>query len=125
MKKIVSLLLVSVFMLSLCACGVSLTKEQENCCEEADELFSSMAKELDLEFDREIKKEDGNILYVVTLDFDGTLNDSNGRTFQQYVLPVAESILGEEDIYVVLYLNQNGEEAYRIIDSKLDPDILD
>ena len=124
MKKIISLLLVTVLMFLLCACGVSLTKEQEKCCSEADELFTSMAEDLNLEFERETKKADGKILYVVTLDFDGELNDSNATTFQQYVMPVAEDILGKEDIFVILYLNEKGEEVYRLIDSKLDPDIL-
>ena len=48
MKKIISLLLVTVLMFLLCACGVSLTKEQEKCCSEADELFTSMAEDLNL-----------------------------------------------------------------------------
>ena len=125
MKKIFSLLLVIALMFSLCACKVSLSDEQEQCCKSADELFSSMAESLNMKFESKTEKEDGKILYVVTLDFDGVIDEGNATTFQQHVMPIAEDILSQEDIYVVLYLSENGEEVYRIVDSKLDPSILD
>ncbi len=125
MRKNILLLFVVVLALFLCACSTSLTEVQEKCCIEADELFNSMAEDLNLSFERKMDKIDGKNLYVATLDFDGELTDSNATTFQQYVMPAAEKILGEEDIYVVLYLNESGDEVYRLIDSKLDPDVLD
>ncbi|MBE7021263.1 MAG: hypothetical protein E7411_07515 [Ruminococcaceae bacterium] len=125
MKKNILLLFVAILALFLCACSTSLTEAKEKCCVEADKLFNSMADELNLSFERKMDKIDGKNLYVATLDFDGKLTDSNATTFQQYVMPVAEKILGEEDIYVVLYLNENGDEVYRLLDSKLDPDVFD
>lgn len=129
MKKIISLVCAVIFMLSLSACGVSLTESQKKCCIEADDHFNSIAEDLDIKFDSKMDKKDGKILYVATLDFadrmiDG-LTDDTANAFAQYTMPFAEKIFEGESIYVVLYLNEKGHETYRLIDSKLNPDDLD
>lgn len=125
MKKVISLFSLLLLVFSLFACSPQLSEAQKECCNKVDELFVSMAEDLDLKFDSKMDKKGGKILYVATLDFDGDLTDSNAKTFQQSVMPVAEKILGKEDIYFVLYLNENGQEVYRLIDSRLNPNLLD
>jgi len=64
-------------------------------------------------------------VYIATIDYAVSIDDSNATTFQRYTMPALEDILHPEDIYVVLYLNENGNEVYRLFDSELDPSILD
>ena len=126
MKKTLSLILVLVLCLSLCACSVKLTDSQTAACEKADELISGLAELADSNGTKsKVEKIDGKIVYIATIDYTVSIDDSNATTFQSYAMPALEEILHPEDIYVVLYLNENGNEVYRLIDSELDPSILD
>ena len=125
-KKLVLLLSVVLVMSSLlCACGTSLTDEQKDMCEKVDDFYSYMATNLDMTYSSKIKKVDGYILHIGILNYDGDITDENAQTFSDLAVPDAEKTLHKVDIYHVLYLNEYGENEYRIIDSQLDPNILD
>lgn len=126
MKKAVSLILVLVLCLGLCACSVNLTESQSAACKQADELVAGLADLADNNGTKSKTKEiDGKIVYIATIDYATTIDDSNAKTFQSHVLPALEKTLHPENIYVVLYLSENGSEVYRLIDSQLDPSVLD
>ena len=127
LKKTISLILsVIILATALTGCSVRLTSEQKAACQEADELLEELAALADNNgMKSKTKKLDGKIVYIATIDFATSITVGNARTFKSHVMPVLENILHPEDIYVVLYLNENGEELYRLIDSQLDPSILD
>lgn len=128
MKKIICLLLVFAAILSLCACGgVKLTDSQKEICDQTDEFFSSLADSVsaDLKFSSKITKASGKIIYNATLNLNGTYSDENLELFSDTVLPMVEKQLAPEDVYIVLYLQEKGDDAYRIVGSNLDPDVLD
>lgn len=126
MKKALSLLLALVLCLGLCACSVKLTESQSVACKEADEMLLGLAELADNNgVKSKIKEIDGKIVYIGTIDYATSIDDSNAKTFQSHVMPLLEKMLHPENIYVVLYLNENGQEIYRLIDSQLDPSILD
>ena len=126
MKKTISLLVVLVLILSLCACGgVELSAEQKATCEEADNFFKEMLTALapGSTSKSTIKVIDGKILYYCTLDIKGTFGAANA--FQSAVMPTLESSFSKNNMYVVIHIKENGKDAYRLIDSKLDSNILD
>lgn len=126
MKKLLALFLIVVLCLSLSACSVTLTDKQTDVCSQADELIDSLAELVGNSVaESEVKKIDGELIYIATIDYQCEVDQSNAITFQDYVLPSLEKTLHAEDIYVVLYLNEFGEEKYRLIDSELNPEILD
>lgn len=124
MKKVFSLLVALAMCLSLCACGASLTEEQKSACEKADGLLELISSDVPgSTYESRIKTIDGKTLYVGTLDVNGTFDAINA--FQNSVMPVLEGTFSECGIDVVLYIKENGKDMYRIIDSGLDPSILD
>ena len=133
MKKFVALTLGLVMIVcAFTACGAKLTSEQKAVCEEADVFFEDLTEGLNdevstdnVDFSSKTQIKDGNALYIATLDFSYEISEDLGYSFQSYVVPVVEEILAEEDVYCVLYLNVDGEQLYRLIDSKLDPSVLD
>lgn len=126
MKRIISLSLALVLCLSLCACSPKLSESQSAACKQADELLTGLADLADNNGTKsQIKEIDGKIVYIATIDYAISIDDSNAKTFQSHVMPAVEKTLHPENIYVVLYLNENGAEVYRLIDSELDSSILD
>ena len=126
MKKTLSLLLALVLCISLCACGsVNLSAEQKAVCEETDGFFAEMLADSvpGSTVTSTVKVVDGKLIYYCTLDIKGTF--SAIESFQALVMPVLESSFSENDMYVVLEIKEFGESEWRLIDSKLDPDILD
>ena len=127
MKKILSVLMILVIAATmLTACSVSLTDEQKETCEEMDATLSELAEVVESsKTTSEIKKVDGKLIYFGTIDYGMEISDNIAKTFGDYVMPLFEKELHDVDLYVVLNLNQKGEEVYRLVDSALDPSILD
>lgn len=124
MKKAISLILALMMCLSLCACGVSLTAEQKEACKNADGLMERISEiEPGSSYKSKVKSIGGETVYIGTLDIDGKFNAA--AAFQDAVMPALEGSFSKCDMFVVLYIKENGKDAYRIIDSGLDPDILD
>ena len=128
MKKVYCIFVVLAIIISLCGCGnVKLTESQETACNNVTDFFNGLVDYVsaDLEFSHEIEKVSGNITYIATLNINGNFTEDNLNLFADSVMPRMEEILSKEDMYIVLYMNENGSEEYRIIDSKLDPNLLD
>ena len=128
MKKFCCIFIVLAVIISLCGCvNVKLTETQETACNNVTDFFNDLVDYVsaDLEFSHEIEKVSGNITYIATLNINGNFTEDNLNLFADSVMPRMEEILSKEDMYIVLYMNENGSEEYRIIDSKLDPKLLD
>ena len=125
MKKLLTVLLAIMMCFSLVACGANLTDEQNEVCEEVDKMIGDFANEFDLDFKKEIKVKSDKVIYIATLDVEGGFSDEVATTIANSFMPIIESVLHEQDVYVVMYLNNDGEEEYRIIDSTLPSDIMD
>lgn len=129
MKKIITLILGMIMCISFSACSdkeedtIKLTEAQNTVCAEVDEFIKECANE-DAEFSREISKKDGKLLYIATLDLEDKWT-IEPKLFADVVAPTAEDMLAKENMYVVIYFSEYGEEEYRLIDSRLDPSILD
>ena len=126
MKKILVLFTSVLLLISVTACSVKLTESQKAACDEVEELIQGLADLADNHgTKREIKKVDGNIVYFATIDYATEVEQSVAETINNMGMPMYEEILHKEDIYFVLYLNEDGENKYRMIDSQLDPSSID
>ena len=125
MKKAISLFMAVMLLLSLCACGgASLSAEQKAACEEADAFFKGMLDALvpGSKVTSTVKVVSGKTLYYCTLDIKGTFDAA--AAFKSAVMPTMESTFAKHNMYVVIHIKENGKDAYRLIDSRLDPNIL-
>ncbi len=121
MKKITVVSVAILLLMALTACSVRLTESQNAACDSADELLQGFADVADNNgIQRKMKKVDGKIVYIGTIDYAVDVNDAVATTFRDSVMPLFENLLHPEDIYVVIYLNVNGEECYRVVDTQLD-----
>lgn len=127
MKKVTFLILALVLCLSLCACSVKLTESQQAAVEKEDRYFNLLNKGSNtnvLSSKTELKKIDGKIVYIATVDL-YEITDLILYTFETMTMPDLQESLNPEDIYVVLYIKENGKEVYRMVDDKLDSSLLD
>lgn len=121
-KKIAVISVAILLLMAMTGCTVKLTEKQSATCDKIDTLLQGLADSADNNgVERKIKKVDGKIVYIGTIDYATEVSEAVATTFQDSVMPVLEETLHPENIYVVLYLNVNGEECYRLIDSELDP----
>ncbi len=121
-KKIAVISVAILLLMAMTGCTVKLTDKQSATCDKIDTLLQGLADSADNNgVERKIKKVDGKIVYIGTIDYATDVSEAVATTFQDSVMPVVEETLHPENIYVVLYLNVNGEECYRLIDSELDP----
>lgn len=127
MKKATLLTLILALCLSLCACSVKLTESQQAAVEKEDRFFNLLNKGSNTNVrssKTELKKIDGKIVYIVTVDLYEITNLAL-YTFETRTMPDLQESLNPEDIYVVLYIKENGKEVYRMVDDKLDSSLLD
>lgn len=120
-KKISVAAVAILLLFAMTGCNVKLTDKQSVACEKADEVLQQMADLADNNgVERKLKKVDGKIVYIGTIDYATDVSEAAAKIFQDSTMPILESVLHPEDVYVVLYLNVNGEECYRLVDSELD-----
>ena len=125
--KAIALVMVMTFVaISACACQPRLSADQKEVCDKVDEMFEDVADILDADFEKQIKRIDGKIVYIAKLicdDADVEMAEVIGET----LFDAAGTKLEREDIVLVIYYgNLRTDNVYRIYDeNEIDGDKLE
>lgn len=121
MKKILVLIFASLMLLTmLTACAPKLTDAQTAACKEADEFLVGLEKELDgVRITSEVKTVNGKPVYIGKIDCANGCTDSEASSYNEYIFPIVDGIVGKEDMQAVLYITENGKDLYRMGDDSV------